>query len=79
MDGTWTFHVTDAAIFNTEKLEWINAQHLKRLDEAERVRRVGEFLTARGHDLSGHDAPWLTSFVRALGDRLKTLTERGAA
>jgi len=63
------------AVFDTQKLEWINAQHLKRLDEAERVRRVVAFLAARGHDLTPHGGAWCTAFVRALGDRLRTLAD----
>jgi len=63
------------AVFNTEKLEWMNGQHLKRLDEATRVERVREFLTARGHDLGARDPEWLAALVRALGDRLKTLAD----
>jgi len=63
------------AVFDTQKLEWMNAQHLKRLDEAERVRRVEAFLAARGHDLSTRTAEWRATFVRALGDRLRTLAD----
>ncbi len=63
------------AIFNTEKLDWVNAQHLKRLDEPERVRRVREFLMSRGHDLSRREPEWLATLVRAIGDRLKTLAD----
>ena len=63
------------AVFDTQKLEWVNAQHLKRLDEAERVRRVSAFLEARGHDLSARGPEWRAAFVRALGDRLRTLAD----
>jgi glutamyl-tRNA synthetase len=35
-------------VFNLEKLEWMNGQHLKRLPEEERVRRVSEFLARAG-------------------------------
>jgi glutamyl-tRNA synthetase len=63
------------AVFDTQKLEWVNAQHLKRLDEAERVRRVERFLAGRGHDLSARDSQWRAVFVRALGDRLRTLAD----
>jgi len=63
------------AVFDTQKLEWINAQHLKRLDEAERTRRVCAFLERHGHDLSGRSDDWRRAFVRALGDRLKTLAD----
>jgi len=63
------------AIFNLEKLEWINGQHLKQLPEAERVRRVEEFLTARGISLDGRSPEWRLILVRAIGDRLKTLAD----
>jgi glutamyl-tRNA synthetase len=63
------------AIFDTQKLEWVNAQHLKRLDEAERVRRVVAYLASRGHDLEARPPEWWTAFVRALGDRVRTLAD----
>jgi len=63
------------AVFDTQKLEWINAQHLKRLDEAERTRRVCAWLEGHGHDLSARSEEWKLAFVRALGDRLKTLAD----
>ncbi len=63
------------AIFNLEKLEWLNAQHLKRLPEAERTALAIDFLAARGHDLGQHSLEWWTAFVRALGERVKTLAD----
>jgi len=63
------------AVFDTQKLEWINAQHLKRLDEAERTRRVCAWLEQHGHDLGDRSDEWRRAFVRALGDRLKTLAD----
>jgi glutamyl-tRNA synthetase len=63
------------AVFNTEKLEWMNAQHLRRLSEEERVRRVEAYLRSRGTDLSRRSAAWLAALVRAIGDRLKTLAD----
>jgi glutamyl-tRNA synthetase len=53
----------------------VNAQHLRALPEAERVARVSAFLEARGVDLSARGAEWRVHFVRALGDRLKTLRD----
>jgi nondiscriminating glutamyl-tRNA synthetase len=69
------------AVFNLEKLEWMNGQHLKRLDESERVRRVVTFLSEHGRDLSDRTPDWCLTLVRAIGDRLKTLAdaERHAA
>jgi glutamyl-tRNA synthetase len=66
---------SNPAVFNLEKLEWMNGQHLKRLPEDERTRRAMEFLAARGHDLSGRSAEWQAALVRAIGDRLKTLMD----
>jgi glutamyl-tRNA synthetase len=63
------------AVFNLEKLEWLNGQYLKRLSDAERTALVLEYLAARGHDLSRHPAEWWTAFVRAAGARLKTLAD----
>ncbi len=63
------------AVFDTQKLEWVNAQHLKRLDEADRVGRVMAFLSSRGHRLAGRGPEWCTAFVRALGDRVRTLAD----
>ena len=63
------------AVFDTQKLEWVNAQHLKRLDEPERVRRIVAYLAGHGHDLSNRTEEWRTMFVRALGDRVRTLAD----
>ncbi len=63
------------AVFDTQKLEWVNAQHLKRLAEPDRVQRVIGYLAAHGHDLSGRGEDWRTMFVRTLGDRVRTLAD----
>ncbi len=63
------------AVFNLDKLEWMNGQHLRRLDEPERVGLVEAFLARRGHDLTGRSAEWRATLVRAIGDRLKTLAD----
>ena len=63
------------AVFDTDKLAWVNAQHLKRLEPSERARRVVEFLAARGHDLRQRSPEWIDAFVRAIGDRLRTLVD----
>jgi glutamyl-tRNA synthetase len=66
---------SNPAVFNVEKLEWMNGQHLKRLAEEERVQRVDAFLAARGFDLSSRSPEWRAALVRAIGDRLKTLAD----
>ena len=64
------------AVFNTEKLEWMNAQHLKRLPGG-RTRRARRGVPRRArHDLAGARCrTWRATFVRALGDRLRTLAD----
>src|SRR5262245_2391882 len=66
---------SNPAVFNVEKLVWMNGQHMKRLSEDERVRRVEAFLSAQGHDLSSRSEAWRAALVRAIGDRLKTLAD----
>jgi glutamyl-tRNA synthetase len=63
------------AVFNVEKLEWMNAQHLKRLSPEERARRVRDYLGAHGHQADAHDEAWWTALVNAIGDRLRTLAD----
>jgi len=66
---------SNPAVFDLAKLEWMNGQHLKRLPEEARTRLVVDYLEAHGHDLSAKDGAWRAAFVRALGDRLKTLAD----
>ncbi len=66
---------SNPAVFNVEKLNWMNGQHLKRLPEPERVRLVEAFLESRGHSLGARPPEWRAALVRAIGDRLKTLAD----
>jgi len=66
---------SNPAIFNNEKLEWMNGQHLRALSEDDRVERVTRFLESRGRSLAGHTPEWRAAFVRAIGERLKTLAD----
>jgi glutamyl-tRNA synthetase len=66
---------SNPAIFNLEKLEWMNGQHMRLLPESERVRRVAAYLATRGIDLGARPPEWGTALVRAIGDRLKTLAD----
>ena len=69
---------SNPSIFNPQKLEWVNAQHLRMLPEADRVERVVRFLESRGYDLSDRSSEWRTALVKALGERLKTLADAEA-
>jgi glutamyl-tRNA synthetase len=63
------------AVFNLEKLQWLNGQHLKRLTEAERTGLALDFLAGRGVDVSRHPAEWWAALVRVLGERVRTLAD----
>jgi glutamyl-tRNA synthetase len=66
---------SNPAVFNTEKLEWLNGQHLRGLTEDERLRRVEAYLEGRGIDLGSRPLEWRRTLVRAIGDRMKTLAD----
>lgn len=63
-----------AAVFNQEKLEWVNAQHMKQLSPAELARFARPFIEARGWPIPGDDA-WLAKMAATLQERAKTLIE----
>jgi glutamyl-tRNA synthetase len=65
---------SSAGVFNPEKLEWVNAQHIKRLSSDELAQVVKPFVTARGWTPRGDDA-WLARAVATLQERAKTLVE----
>jgi len=63
-----------AAVFNPEKLDWVNAQHLKMLTQAQLAQEVKPFIAARGWPVPGDDA-WLEKMVATLQQRAQTLVE----
>jgi len=62
------------AIFNPEKLEWVNFQHLKSTAPAELADLVVPFLERAGIPVPA-DRAWLTRVVATLRERAKTLVE----
>jgi glutamyl-tRNA synthetase len=63
-----------AAVFNPEKLDWVNFQHLKMLTHAQLADAVKPFIAARGWPIPGDDA-WLQKMVATLQERATTLVE----
>ena len=61
------------AVFNTEKLDWFNHQHLLRLDDAELIARVMPSFEAAG--FLTNDIGWLAKVLAQLRPRCKKLTE----
>ncbi len=67
-----------AASFDPEKLAWMNAQWLKRLDVRERTARVIPILQAEGlvgQEPSPAEREWIERVVNVIDDRLKTLRD----
>ena len=67
------------AVFDRDKLEWMNGQYLRAMSLADRVDRVKAFLkeTGRAPEASvvGDVDRFLAAAVEAVGDRLKTLAD----
>jgi glutamyl-tRNA synthetase len=65
---------SSAGVFDPEKLEWVNAQHLKRTPPAELARLLRPFIAARGWRAPGDEA-WLAAMAATLQERAKTLVD----
>ena len=65
---------SSAGVFNPEKLEWVNFQHLKALSPSELAGAVKPLIEERGWQIPG-DADWLAAMVATLQERAKTLVE----
>ncbi|MBN1665096.1 MAG: glutamate--tRNA ligase [Deltaproteobacteria bacterium] len=62
-----------AAVFNPDKLLWLNQHYIKEYDHAKLVDNIRPFLIDRGIDAS--DAVFLSNVVNDLKSRSKTLVE----
>ena len=66
------------AVFNTEKLDWMNGQYIARLPVAQLAQAVEPFLGEAGlwpSVLPGVDEPWLHRLLDLLRPRAKRLTD----
>ena len=66
------------AVFNTEKLDWFNHQHLLALPDEELLTRLVPWLQAAGlwrPTLTGDEFPWVRRVLALLKPRAKKLTE----
>ncbi|NOY86600.1 MAG: glutamate--tRNA ligase [Deltaproteobacteria bacterium] len=64
-----------AAVFDLDKLVWLNQSYLKSLPEEEVAGRLVPFLEAKGLLGDGPDIPWLPKAVITLRERTGTLVE----
>jgi glutamyl-tRNA synthetase len=65
---------SSAGVFNPEKLEWVNFQHLKALPAPRLAAAVKPLIEARGWQIPGDDV-WLARMAATLQERAKTLAE----
>jgi glutamyl-tRNA synthetase len=66
------------AVFNTEKLDWFNHQHLLRLSDEELLTRLVPALEAAGlwrQSLTGEEFPWMRQVLALLKPRAKRLQD----
>jgi glutamyl-tRNA synthetase len=62
-----------AAAINPGKLDWLNAQYIKKIELDELVERVRPFIEAKGYSIN--DPNLLRKAVLSLRERVKTLVE----
>ena len=62
-----------AAKFDRKKLDWLNGQHVRRLDVADLRDRLVRILEKHGFDLSGCSEAWLTKLAAICQEKLPTL------
>ena len=63
-----------AGVFDREKLDWLNGEHLRRLADPEIATLLRDFLARRGETLEG-DPAWQARLAGVLRDRARTLEE----
>ncbi len=76
-----------SAVFDLEKLKWVNRAHLKKLTEEQLLERTRQTLQNSGLDVSGVGESWLRSAVgmflpevetlKDLADRLRVFLDEG--
>ena len=63
------------AVFNPEKLDWINQQHLARRSDEQIAELVAPLLEEAGLAADRSDRGWLVNVVRLLKPRVRTLAQ----
>jgi glutamyl-tRNA synthetase len=66
------------AVFNPEKLDWVNQQHIQRLPAADLAARLEPLLRGEGlwdEDFSGPRRAWLLAVIELLKPRVKKLDQ----
>jgi len=65
------------AVFDEEKLRWLNALYIRSLATDELISRLGPFLREAGYQTDVLDPQWLARVIEAVKDELTTLADVG--
>jgi glutamyl-tRNA synthetase len=66
------------AIFDEEKLHWLNAIYIRNCKTEDLVDRLRPFLEQRGYETAAIDAKWLNKVIELVKTELTTLAEIGS-
>jgi len=74
---SWKNVQTSAAVFNPEKLLWVNAEYIKNSPPTQVAQALAPLLEATGltEDLRAVSTDWLAQLVILVKERAKTLME----
>lgn len=64
-----------AAVFDNQKLEWLNAHYMMEMAPAELAELMKPYWEKAGLSVAGRDASWLAALVVSLQKRAKTLVQ----
>ena len=65
------------AVFDEEKLRWLNAIYIRSLATDDLINRLQPFLREAGYQPEKLDARWLKSVIETVKDELTTLADIG--
>lgn len=63
------------AVFNLEKLEWLNAEHLRAKSDEELAGLLRDELNSTGHDAASYSNDFLIKVVQAMKERVRFIKE----
>ena len=64
-----------SAVFDFEKLKWVNRAHLKGLHGRRSLERAGPFFQKAGINLEGKPEPWVMAALEAVWEEVDTLSQ----
>lgn len=63
------------AVFDVEKLKWMNGMYFRNMPEVEAIERVKKYMTSEGIDHSAYDQEWLSGVISLFIERARTMSE----